>query len=335
MTNLRIVQPNRWPEADEEDSSLDAAKASLTAQSRVIAELASRVDDNFRWAADLISRCEGRVVTCGIGKSGHVARKLAATFSCSGTKSYFLHAGEAAHGDLGTVGKTDIALLISNSGETPEVVRLMPFLREMGIAVISLVGNRDSTIARNSDCVLDVSIEHEACPLDLTPTTSTLAAMAMGDALAMAVMRHRGVSKADFRRYHPGGSLGRNLGGMVRDAMRRHRLPTCLPSATVREILQRMSSGHLGLVVVTNESSNVLGLLTDSDLRRALQRHEDIQSVPVFRIMNEEPVAVHENFLLRDARERMRRLRLKALLVVDSDNKLIGVLEEAVDQKFE
>jgi arabinose-5-phosphate isomerase len=335
VTNLRIVQPNRWPEADEENSSIEVAKASITMQAKAIADLVFRVDENFGAAVELISRCEGRLVVCGIGKSGHVARKLAATFSCSGTKSYFLHAGEAAHGDLGAIAKTDIAVLISNSGETYEVVRLIPFLREMGVPIISLVGNRDSTIARNSDCALDVAIEREVCPLDLTPTTSTLAAMAMGDALAMAVMRQRDFSKADFRRYHPAGSLGRHLGGKVRDAMRRHLLPTCPPSATVRDILAKMSSGHLGLVVVIGDSSNPIGLLTDSDLRRALQRYEDVLAVPVHSIMNKEPVTVHESALLRDAREKMHRLRLKALLVVDSEDKLIGVLEEAIDQKFE
>ena len=335
VTNLRIVPPNRRPEPDERNSSLDAAKASLLIQARAISNLAWRVDENFQTAIELVIGCEGRLVLCGIGKSGHVARKLSATFSCSGTQSFFLHAGEAAHGDLGAVGRSDVAILISNSGETREVVRLIPFLREMGIPIISLVGNSESSMARNSDCVLDISVEREACPLDLTPTTSTLAAMAMGDALAMALMRLRGVSTTDFKRYHPGGSLGRNLGGRVRDFMRRHLLPTCVPGASVRDILPQMSNGHLGLIVITDEKASPLGLLTDGDLRRALQRHDNLLDLPVRCIMNTEPVTVHEGAKLSDARERMHKLRLEVLLVVDSDGKLTGVLEDAADQKFE
>lgn len=333
--NLRIVQPNPGPEPDDRQTSLDTAKASLQMQARAIAELAGRLDENFQAALELIVNCTGRVILCGIGKSGHVARKVAATFSCSGTKSFFLHAGEAAHGDLGAVAPADVALLVSNSGETREVVRLIPFLRETGVPIIALVGNRESTIARNSDCLLDVAVEREACPLDLTPTTSTLAALAMGDALAMAVMRERAFSRVDFGRYHPGGALGRNLEVRVRDVMRRHPLPTCQRGSKIREILTRMSNGHLGLIVVTDEHSAPVGLLTDGDLRRALARHDNLLELPVHCVMNEEPVSVHEGTNVRDARERMLKLRLKALLVVDAQGKLTGVLEEAADPTFE
>jgi len=335
VTNLRIVQPNRRPEPDERSGTLDVARAALVAQSNAIANLAQRLDENFQVAVELIFNCEGRLVICGIGKSGHIGKKLAATFSCSGTKSYFLHAGEAAHGDLGSIGRRDVVILISNSGETQEVVRLIPFLHEMCVPIIALVGQRESTVGHNSDCILDASVEKEVCPLELTPTTSTLAALAMGDTLAMAVMQRRSISKSDFRRNHPGGSLGRNLGGRVRDVMRRHPLPTCPANCSVRDTLERMSGGHLGLIVVTDGNSVPVGLLTDGDLRRALQRYENVLSMPVRSIMNKEPVTVQENGYVREARERMHKLRLQALLVVDSEGKLTGVLEYTAEQEFE
>ena len=302
------------------------------AQSRAIAALAERVGNGFRTAVELISRCEGRLIICGIGKSGHIGKKLAATFSCSGTPSFFLHAGEAAHGDLGMVGQWDVVILISNSGETEEVVRLIPFLREMDLDIISLVGNPESSVARCSDCTLDVSVERESCPHDLVPTTSTLVTMAVGDALAVAVMRARRFTKGDFRKYHPGGSLGRKACSRVRDVMQQQPLPTCSPACPVGEMLQHMSQGRCGMIIVTDDSNGPIGLVTDGDLRRALQRHANLLTLPVSEIMTAKPVTIHEFASAHDARERMHRLHLKALVVVDAEGKLAGIVEIFGDQ---
>jgi arabinose-5-phosphate isomerase len=305
------------------------------AQSRAVSALAERVDNGFRTAVELISHCNGRLIVCGIGKSGHIGKKLAATFACSGTPSLFLHAGEAAHGDLGMVGQSDVVIMISNSGETEEVVRLIPFLREMDLDIIALVGNRDSSIARCSDCILDVSVERESCPHDLVPTTSALVTLAMGDALAMAVMRTRRFTKLDFRKYHPGGSLGRKTSSRVRDIMQRQPLPTCSAACLVGEMLQYMSHGRCGMIIVTDNSSVPIGLVTDGDLRRALQRHTNLLKLPVSKIMTMKPVTIHELASTRDARERMHRLRLKALVVVDGEGKLTGVVEIFGDQSID
>ncbi len=331
VTSLRVLEPNRRSECVSPDAVLQAARASLLAQSRTIVELANRLDDEFRAAVNLITQCEGRLIVCGIGKSGHIGQKLAATFCCSGTPSIFLHAGEAAHGDLGAVGSADVVILISNSGETQEVVRLIPFLREIGVRIIALVGDPESSIARSADCILNASVERESCPLDLVPTTSTLAALAMGDAVATSVMRLRGFSRDRFRRYHPGGSLGRVLSGYVRDVMQRHPLPTCAPDCSIAEALNQMTDGHLGLIAITDDSTVPLGLLTDGDLRRALQRHENLLALPVSAVMTKDPVTIQESSHTREARERMSRLGLRTLLVVDSKGQLTGVIENLGD----
>ncbi len=327
MTNLRIVQSERRSEANPSEAIIDSARVEFMVQARAIAALADRVDSSFETAIELLSRCEGRLIFCGIGKSGHIGKKLAATFSCSGTPSLFLHAGEAAHGDLGMVGHSDVVILISNSGETEEVVRLIPFLREIEVDIIGLVGNRNSSVARCADCILDVSVERESCPHDLVPTTSTLATLAMGDALAMAVMRMRRFSKTDVRKFHPGGSLGQKMSVRVRDIMQRHPLTTCSPACSVGEMLQHLSNGHCGLIIVTDDSKTPIGLVTDGDLRRALQRHADLLNLPVSEIMTTKPVVVHECASTRDAGERMHRMRLKALVVVDSEGHLTGIVD--------
>ena len=327
MTNLRVVQSDRRSESNSLNAVLDAARLEFVAQSRAVASLADRVDDDFCSAIQLIIQRKGRLIICGIGKSGHIGKKLAATFSCSGTPSFFLHAGEAAHGDLGMVGCADVVMLISNSGETDELVCLIPFLKEINVSIVALVGNLKSSVARVSDCVLDISVEREACPHDLVPTTSSLAALAMGDALAMAVMRTRQFSKGDFGRFHPGGSLGRQLNGQVHDVMQRQPLPTCSPQCSIGEMLNRMSNGHCGLVIVIDEANTPIGLVTDGDLRRALQLHANLTEQKARDVMTMNPVTIQETSSTREARARMHRLRLKALLVVNLDGKLTGIIE--------
>lgn len=327
MSNLRVVTTKAKVANDPLESVLGAVRESLVTQAEAVAKLATRIDDDFLKALNLIVGCKGRLIVCGIGKSGLIGRKTAATFACSGTPSFFLHPAEAAHGDLGMITGQDVMLLISNSGETQEIVRLLPFLQEQGIPLIAIVGRTGSSMGRAADAVIDVSVDHEACPLNLVPTTSAMTTLAMGDALAMAAMRVRDFSADDFGRFHPGGSLGHRLNSRVRDVMQTSPLPLALESTPVSDMLVSMTVGRCGLVVVTNENRQLRGIVTDGDLRRALQMHRDLLQHNVGDIMTTQPVAIHESASVREADERMRRLRIKALVVVNDDNQVCGIAE--------
>jgi arabinose-5-phosphate isomerase len=268
----------------------------------------------------------GHVVITGMGKSGNIGRKMAATLASTGTPSFFLHPAEAFHGDLGMITERDTLLLISYSGETEEVVRLLPHLLRMGTPIISLIGAMDSTLAKAADVAIDVSVVREACPNNLAPTNSTLAAMAMGDALAVSLMRAREFGADDFARLHPGGSLGRRLLTRVKDVMHRRELPVVSPSQTVRESLFTITRGRLGLALVLDHGV-LKGIVTDGDLRRAMQRHEDVLEVPVAEIMSTHPVTIDENALLSDAEKLMRRRKIKALVVVNPNGLTSGLVE--------
>jgi arabinose-5-phosphate isomerase len=327
MSNLRIVTAKAKVASNPLESVLGAVRESLITQAEAVAKLATRVSDDFTRALGLIIQCKGRLIVCGIGKSGLIGRKIAATFACSGTPSFFLHPAEAAHGDLGMITAQDVMMLISNSGETGEIVRLLPFLQEQAIPLIALVGRPDSSMGRAADAVIDISVNREACPHNLVPTTSAMTTLAMGDALAMAAMRVRDFSADDFGKFHPGGSLGRRLNSRVRDIMQSNPLPLVLESTPVSEMLMSMTSGRCGLVVVTNENRQLRGIVTDGDLRRALQSNKDLLHRKVSEIMTTQPVAIHESASVREADERMRRLRIKALVVVNDDNQVCGIVE--------
>lgn len=327
MSTLRVVTTKPKTTSDPLETVLGAVRESLVTQAEAVAKLATRISDDFLKALGLIVGCKGRLIVCGIGKSGLIGRKVAATFACSGTPSFFLHPAEAAHGDLGMITAQDVMLLISNSGETAEIVRLLPFLQEQNIPMVALVGRPSSTMGRAADAVIDVSVDREACPHNLVPTTSAMTTLAMGDALAMAAMRVREFSADDFGRFHPGGSLGLRLNGRVRDIMQTNPLPIVLESTSVGDMLMSMTSGRCGLVVVTNENGNLRGIVTDGDLRRALQSQKDLLQRKVCDIMTTQPVAIHESALVREADERMRRLRIKALVVVNEANKVCGIVE--------
>jgi len=305
---------------------LDEARDVFRRQSEAIASLAGKLDDNYAKAIEILFSTAGHTVVFGVGKSGLIGKKIAATLASTGTPSFFVHAGEAVHGDLGMVTERDTALLISCSGETDEVVGLLPHLRRLGIATVGLVGDTSSTLSRGVDVSLDCTVDSEVCPINLAPTNSTLAALAMGDALAVSLMRHRQFQPHDFARNHPGGSLGRQLLTSVKDAMRSHDLPTLTHNATVGESLITMTEGRLGLVIVMS-GDRLVGLVTDGDLRRAMQRHEDLLSLPVSEIMTRNPVTIHEDTLLDDAHKRMAQMKLKAFLVVDSAGRVAGVVE--------
>lgn len=327
MSTLRVVTTKAKTASDPLDSVLGAVRESLVTQAEAVAKLATRIGDDFLKALSLIVACKGRLIVCGIGKSGLIGRKVAATFACSGTPSFFLHPAEAAHGDLGMITAQDVMLLVSNSGETAEIVRLLPFLQEQAIPMVALVGRPESTMGRAANAVIDVSVDREACPHNLVPTTSAMTTLAMGDALAMAAMRVREFSADDFGRFHPGGSLGRRLNSRVRDIMQSSPLPVVLESTSVGEMLMSMTSGRCGLVVVTNENRQLRGIVTDGDLRRALQSQKDLLQRKVCDIMTTQPVAIHESAQVREADERMRRLRIKALVVVNDDNQVCGIVE--------
>ena len=263
----------------------------------------------------------------GVGKSGIIGRKIAATLSSTGTPAMFVNAAEARHGDLGMVTPADLVILISYSGETDEVVSLLPHLRALRVPMVALVGALHSSLARGVDVVLDVGVAGETCPNNLAPTTSTLATLAMGDALAVALMRERNFGAADFRRTHPGGNLGRRLGAKVREVMQRERLPVVAPTAPLAEALRVMTLGQLGLVIVMN-GDRLVGLLTDGDLRRAMQRDgAELLARPVSQLMTRNPATIDEDTPVSDALARMQAMKLKALVALGDDGRVSGVIE--------
>jgi arabinose-5-phosphate isomerase len=305
---------------------VEEARRVFQHQADSLADLANRIDERFIRAVEMLLMAEGHVVVIGVGKSGQIGKKIASTFASTGTPAMFVGAGDAHHGDLGMIAPRSTALVISYSGETEEVVRLLPHLKRSSVRVIAMVGQAESTLGREADLVLDVSVEREICPNNLAPTTSTLATLAMGDALAVALMRRKGFGSDDFALLHPGGSLGRRLLTRVKDVMRRHDLPICAPTDSVGESLMTLTQGRLGLLLVM-VGDRLVGIVTDGDLRRGMQRHDDLLSRPVSDILTTNPVMVDEDTLLCDAHQRMQALKIKALVAVSSEGKVTGVVE--------
>ena len=296
-------------------------------ESRAVAELLPRIDERFARACELCLAAHGRVAVSGLGKSGHVGSKIAATLASTGTPAFFLHAAEASHGDLGMVARGDLLLAISNSGETPELLALLPPLRRLGVPVIAMTGNATSTLARESEVHLDVGVREEACPLNLAPTASTTATLAMGDALATAVLQARGFTSEDFARAHPGGALGRKLLLRVSDVMRRGEdLPQVAITATVEQGLVEMSGKGLGMTAVTDAAGRLLGVFTDGDLRRALDGGLDLRRTAMQEIMTRNPRHIAPQELAAEAVNRMQEHRITALLVVEASGTLVGAL---------
>lgn len=304
-----------------------AAALSLKAQSEALIALEKRLDGGFEDVVKLILACKGRVVISGMGKSGLIGKKIAATLASTGTPSFFMHPGEGLHGDLGMIQRDDVVVLISNSGETEEVLRLLPALQNFGNKLIALVGRKDSTLAHNAHLVLDVSVERESCPLNLAPTTSTLATLAMGDAIAVALMQERNFQPHDFARFHPGGNLGRRLLTRVADAMHRD-LPFVLTGTSLRETVLTMTEGRLGLAVVVDSEQQLKGLFTDGDLRRAMSRPGMSMNNPVDAFMTTNPLTVDPKVMLMEAEELMRQHKVRCLIVTEpGEQSPVGVLE--------
>jgi arabinose-5-phosphate isomerase len=305
----------------------DIAKRVFDIEIASLQLVADSIDDEFTKVVDAILAAEGKVVVTGIGKSGIIGKKIAATLSSTGTPSFFLHPGEAFHGDLGMVSANDIVILISYSGETDEVLKLIPFLSWNKNTIISLTGNPNSTVGKNSHFHLNTRIEQEACPLSLAPTSSTTAALVMGDALAVALMESRQFQHEDFARFHPGGSLGRKLLIKVKDLMRTDNLPFISEDSSFTDLVLRMSEGRLGMVVVGG-SSHVKGIITDGDLRRALVKHADTSTLTVPEIMTKTPVFINENEFIHQAEQLMIGKKITTVLVGSEETReLKGVYQ--------
>lgn len=312
--------------AARESREVEETRAVLGHQARMITEMAKRVDESFVHAVDALQACEGHVVVIGVGKSGIIGKKIASTLASTGTPAIFVSAAEAHHGDLGMITARDIALLISHSGKTKEVLDLVPHLRRIQVPMIALVGNRCSPLSRQTDIALDCAVEREACPSNLAPTSSSLAALAMGDALAVSLMRRRNFGPRDFASLHPGGRLGSKLHQRVRDVMRRMDLPVVAPTDPVAESLLTITHGRLGMVLVMT-GDRLLGVVTDGDLRRCMQRHGKLHGLAVSEIMTRNPVTIDADTLLSDAHELMQAEKITALVVVDGDGNLAGVVQ--------
>ncbi len=306
---------------------LSLARDVLETEATAILSLASRLDQNFIAAVELLLACTGRVVVSGIGKSGHIARKLAATLASTGTPAFFVHPAEASHGDLGMIMVGDVVIVLSNSGETEELVDILPSIKRTGARLIAMTGNPASSLAKLADVHLNARVEKEACPLNLAPTASTTAALALSDALAMAVLDARGFGPEDFARSHPGGTLGRRLLTYVRDVMRADvQLPCVELSATVHDALFEITEKRLGMTAVVDHAGSVRGIFTDGDLRRLLAKRNDISTLNIAEAMTAQPYTISPDRLAIEAVELMERYCINQMLVVDEANKLIGAL---------
>ncbi|SEK60042.1 KpsF/GutQ family sugar-phosphate isomerase [Halomonas daqiaonensis] len=305
----------------------ESARRTLELEQQAIAALAGRLDDAFDHACELILACRGRVVVTGMGKSGHVAGKIAATLASTGTPAFFVHPGEASHGDLGMITPGDVVLALSNSGETAEVTALLPLLKRMGAPLISMTGRPGSTLARHAEAHLDAGVEREACPLDLAPTSSTTAALALGDALAVALLESRGFTAEDFALSHPGGSLGKRLLLRVADLMHRgRRLPSVALGSPLRDALLEITRQGLGFTCVVDTDGRLAGVYTDGDLRRTLDQHSDLTRLVVDDVMTRPGKRIAPDTLAAEAVRIMEDNRISALAVVDADGHPVGAL---------
>ena len=296
-------------------------------ESKEVANLSKRLTDDFEKAINAILQSSGKLIVSGMGKSGIIGKKIAATLASTGTPSFFLHPGEAYHGDLGMIEENDIVLLISNSGETDEVLKLIPFLKYQKNCTISMSGNDDSTLAKNTNYHLNIAVDKEACPLFLAPTSSTTATLVMGDALAVTLMKLRDFKEENFAKFHPGGSLGRRLLTTVGDVMKKKNLPIISSQATIKEVIQKISEGKLGLVAII-DNNKIMGIITDGDIRRAMEsREKDFFNLKAEDLMSIHPKLIYESDKLISASKIMSQHKINSLLVVNQSNDIVGVVQ--------
>ncbi len=301
--------------------------AVVETESRAVAELAGRIDHDFVRACEFMLQCEGRIVVIGMGKSGHIGGKIAATLASTGSPAFFVHPGEASHGDLGMITSKDVVLALSNSGETQEILTILPLIKRLNVPLISLTGKPRSTLATTANVNLDVSVSEEACPLGLAPTSSTTATLVMGDALAIALLEARGFTVEDFALSHPGGSLGRRLLLLIEDIMHTgDTIPRVAESATLSEGLLEVTRKGLGMTAVISADGELAGVFTDGDLRRTLDRGLDVHTTPMHEVMTRNCKTVGAHVLAAEALRLMEEFKINALLVVDKGGRLVGAL---------
>ena len=306
---------------------LDVAKDALQTEADALLRIKRDLGEEFVRTVETILACNGKVIMTGMGKSGLVAKKIAATLASTGTPSFYMHPGEAFHGDLGMISKGDIVIALSYSGETDEVLKIVPFIHDNGNFLISMTGNCNSSLAKNSDIHLDVKVEHEACILHLAPTTSTTAQLALGDALACSLMKVRNFTSMDYARLHPGGSLGRRLLMTVGNVMHRNDLPIVDENCSATEMIQRISQGGLGLIVICREGE-ILGIVTDGDVRRAMEsKQAEFFNIRPMDIASTTPKMINPEEKLIEAEKMMTQHKINSLLVVDNDKHLVGVIQ--------
>lgn len=309
------------------DQALRLGRETFDIEATALHHLGHRLDGHFTKAVQTLLQTPGRVVVMGMGKSGHVGRKIAATLASTGTPALFVHPAEASHGDLGMVTAQDLVLALSHSGESAEFTAILPVLKRLGVAIVAITGNPESTLARHADLALDCSIEREACPLNLAPTTSTTAQLAMGDALAVALLDARGFRAEDFARSHPGGALGRKLLTHVSDVMRSgNEVPRVGPQADFGALMREMSAKRLGASAVVDGAGKVLGIFTDGDLRRHLEAGADLRGATAAKLMHPSPHTIAQNALAVDAAEMMETHGITSVLVLDADSILVGMV---------
>ena len=318
---------NQLPDSGQHaEKALDLARQVLRIEAAAVTGLIDRLDGGFLKAVELIRACRGRIIVSGIGKSGHIARKIAATLASTGTPAYFVHAAEAAHGDLGMITRDDVLIALSNSGESEELLTIVPLVKRQGGRLVAITGNPASMLAREADAHLDAGVAEEACPLNLAPTASTTAALALGDALAVVLLDARGFSAADFARSHPGGRLGRQLLTHVRDVMRPYEaVATVGEGATVAEAILAISRGGMGMTAIVTAARRVVGIFTDGDLRRALEKVSDLAGTPVSSVMCRNPRSIGADRLAVEAAQMMEEFKINQILAVDG-GLLVGAL---------
>ncbi|MEM7026794.1 MAG: KpsF/GutQ family sugar-phosphate isomerase [Pseudomonadota bacterium] len=312
---------------DNQQQFISLGQAVVETEHRAISILKTRIDENFAHACQLMLECEGRVVVIGMGKSGHIGNKIAATLASTGTPAFFVHPGEASHGDLGMITAKDVVMLLSNSGETDEITALLPVIKRLNIPLISLTGNKESTLAQTASVNIDISVEQEACPLGLAPTSSTTATLVMGDAIAVALLDARGFDENDFALSHPGGSLGRRLLLHVKDIMHTGSdIPKVAEDALLHDALIEMTDKKLGVTTIVNNDDEVIGIFTDGDVRRALDSDIDVKQCRVKDVMTKNGKTIEQDELAATALALMESHSINALLVVDTNNKLAGII---------
>ena len=307
-------------------NKISIAKKVILSEATALKNIANKLDNNFNLACEAILNCKGKIITIGLGKSGHIATKSAATLSSTGTPSVFLHAAEALHGDIGLIGKLDLVICYSNSGETKELLLLLPLLKLLKITLITVTGNKKSMLAKSSDIVLDSSVQSEACPLNLTPTSSVISAIGLSDALAITLLKCRGFTSKDFAKSHPQGELGKRLLKKTEDVMIIKRLPYTYADMKLIKAIDIITKFNYGIIISLTKEKKLLGIFTDGDLRRTLSKYNDISSLQLYKVMTKKPIIVSKNIMAAEALNIMEHKQVTSLVVINDDKTVAGLL---------